>query len=73
MFKRILLVCLSLVMFAMAFSANVKASDYPSNTGYWVESGDNTYYCEWSYFSTTCKSGSTSSKPPVVTPPVVGG
>lgn len=55
------------------FSAETsKANDYPSNTGYWVESGDNTYYCEWSFFESTCKSGSTSSTPPVIKP-VEGG
>jgi len=51
---------LLLAFFAIGISTSVKAGDwYKSNTGFWVETGDGGFYCEWSYFKSTCKSGST--------------
>lgn len=65
MFKKIKIICFALIgFFVFAFSSSLKANDYPSNTGYWVQSGNNTYYCEWSFFEWVCQSGSTSDGPP---------
>lgn len=59
-------VFLALFMFGFVGSINAEEEedDFPSNTGYWIQSGNNTYYCEWSFFSWVCQSGSTSDGPP---------
>lgn len=73
MFKKIQLFCVALVgLLILGFSSNLKANDFPSNTGYWIQSGNNTYYCEWSFFEWTCQSGSTSDGPPEESLPEVG-
>ena len=57
-------VFLALFMFGFVGSINanveVEEESFPSNTGYWVMSGNNTFYCEWSFFEWSCKSGSSS-------------
>ena len=47
----------SFVNFGNVTEVDAAESGYPSNTGYWVESDNGTKYCEWSFFSTTCRSG----------------
>ncbi len=67
MFNKNKLICLGIIgIFILGFSSNLQATElpFPSRTGYWVQTGNNNYYCEWSFFDWICLSGTTSQGPP---------
>jgi len=66
----LILICTAFIGSAAFFNfgniqeANSAGEWYQSNTGYWVESNNGGYYCEWSYFSSDCESGARDDNTP---------